>query len=232
MADPAHIRYPHKPFPGSSHTWTLQHLAALAPSSRVLDVGCGSGSIGVELRAHGWDQLCAVEVDPQTQEHARAIYNRVEASLDSFFGERFDVILLLDVLEHMAEPEAFLSQVSRLGAQDAKILVSVPNIAHWSIRALLLCGDFEYRDRGILDRTHLRFFTRRAALQLLDAAEGYTLKAMAGSVSPAELVLPQWISGSAAFRGLTKVRQLGVRVAPALCSYQHLAILERSATQL
>ncbi|HUZ62590.1 MAG TPA: methyltransferase domain-containing protein, partial [Acetobacteraceae bacterium] len=82
-----------------------------------------------------------------------------------------DLVLLLDVLEHLADPLKLLSAITSIMAPHATVIVSVPNIAHLSVSIpLLLRGEFTYRDAGILDRTHLRFFVRDSAIGLLNAA--------------------------------------------------------------
>jgi trans-aconitate methyltransferase len=82
-------------------------------------------------------------------------------------GERFDVMIFADVLEHLVHPDALLKRLSRNLAAGGFALVSLPNIAYYKIRWRLMRGQFDYEPFGIMDRSHLRFFTRETALQLL-----------------------------------------------------------------
>ncbi len=89
----------------------------------------------------------------------------------------FDLILLLDVLEHLVDPWAVLSRLTeKYLAVGGKVIVSLPNARHFSLVVPLLFGKFDYRERGILDKTHLRFFTRNSAANLLRSA-GLTIEA-------------------------------------------------------
>ena len=82
----------------------------------------------------------------------------------------YDVIVFADVLEHLRDPERVLRSLAPFLARGGRVLASIPNVAHWSIRWRLLAGRWQYQDRGILDRTHLRFFTRETALALFASA--------------------------------------------------------------
>ena len=104
MPRAAHVRYQHKPFPGSSHTWTMRQCEGLPPAAKVLDIGSGSGAIGRMLKERSIAELYAVEVDEEARRNTASIYKRMETSLDGFRGEQFDLILILDVLEHLPNP--------------------------------------------------------------------------------------------------------------------------------
>src|ERR1700694_4809854 len=87
------------------------------------------------------------------------------------FGSRkFDVIIFADVLEHLAWPIGVLREYLNLLKDDGSVIVSLPNVGLWSVRFSLMFGRFRYDDSGVLDRTHLRFFTQRSATEMLDAA--------------------------------------------------------------
>jgi 2-polyprenyl-3-methyl-5-hydroxy-6-metoxy-1,4-benzoquinol methylase len=93
------------------------------------------------------------------------------------------------VLEHLPDPIRVLRNVHSLLNPGARVVISVPNIAHLSVRAQLLFGRFQYSDRGILDRTHLRFFTRRTIKELLTDT-GFSIHQTTASAVPLELVWP------------------------------------------
>jgi 2-polyprenyl-3-methyl-5-hydroxy-6-metoxy-1,4-benzoquinol methylase len=146
-----------------------ENLALLRHSptgSRVLDVGCGAGMLGASLRERG-NTVWGIDA---AQDIAQAASSRLDrfmladitdgATVGALLGdERFDVIVFADVLEHLPDPVGTLGSYLRLLAPAGKVLVSVPNIAVWNVRAGLLFGRFRYTATGTLDRTHLRFFT-------------------------------------------------------------------------
>lgn len=217
-----HQRYVHKPFFGSSHWWAGNCIAALPRTGKVLDIGPGSGAIGRLLREQGFKEIYAVEPDEATRSTVAGIYTAISGTIDPFRSARFGLILLLDVLEHMADPESFFDLMVDLLEPGGTVLVSVPNIAHWSVRLPLLCGRFEYTSRGILDRTHLQFFTVNRVKQLMSRA-ALDFEEMNASISPAELVLPPALYENPIFTVGSKLRHLAARALPGLCAYQILA---------
>lgn len=221
-------RYVFKPYPGSSHSWALNELAHVAPTTRVLDIGPGSGIMGTLLSERGVSYRCAVEVDADARAHVAPIYSQVEEDLTPFLQQEFDLILLMDVLEHMADPFGFFAQVSSLLSDNGSMLISVPNVAHWSVRFPLLFGYFGYQERGIMDRTHLQFFTRRRVTELVASVKGYSVRSFTASIEPLELVLPDWVHDNSIFGA---VRALRIKVAdliPGLMAYQHLVHLVKT----
>jgi 2-polyprenyl-3-methyl-5-hydroxy-6-metoxy-1,4-benzoquinol methylase len=158
---------------GRSH----ELVAALVPpGAAVLDVGCASGYLARELLARGASAVDGIEPDPDDAATARAVCRTVvagsieeEATLALVADAAYDAIVLADVVEHLRDPEAALRGLVPKLAPGGRFVLSVPNVAHWSVRASLLRGRFRYEDVGLLDRTHLRFFTRESLLELLDA---------------------------------------------------------------
>lgn len=158
------------------------HLATLAliPSNvSVLELGPASGYMTRELAERGCT-IDAIELDPADAARARPFCRTLvvgSAEDPSSYVELtgpYRVVLMADVLEHLKSPERTLEHVrSRLSA-DGIAIVSLPNIAHWKVRLDLLRGDFHYKDSGVLDRTHLRFYTRETA-EALFRAHGFDL---------------------------------------------------------
>lgn len=220
-------RYLHKPFLGSSHNWAFEQLKGTARDAKVLDFGSGSGCIGRYLKDIGLRQIYAVDIDPAARDHVREVYHEVTCDISSLSCNEFDIILALDVLEHTSNPEGLLKIfLSRL-KPGGTLLISVPNIAHWSIRFSLLFGFFNYTERGILDKTHLHFFTKRSLSALLLSQPGTRLVSSAASIPPAEFVLPSWVSESAAFQALNKAHLEIAQVLPGFFGYQLLARIEK-----
>jgi SAM-dependent methyltransferase len=134
----------------------------------VLDVGCGPGWLADELRKRGHH---VTGVDLVEHPDVRRRTDRfIQADLDAGLPDEalggYDVILAADVLEHVRDPERLIRQMTDCLADTGVVLASVPNISHWYSRGRIFLGLFNYDQRGILDRTHLRFFTRRSFLQL------------------------------------------------------------------
>jgi 2-polyprenyl-3-methyl-5-hydroxy-6-metoxy-1,4-benzoquinol methylase len=143
--------------------------------SRVLDVGCGTGATTTAVKsAHAVSWAGGIEYVDAAAVEAERVFDRVwrgDAALapieDEIAPGSLDLVLCLDVLEHMADPWAMVRRLSALLGPGGRLMVSVPNIRNWKfIWGLAMRGDFEYRDAGLLDRTHLRFFVRKTAIEL------------------------------------------------------------------
>ena len=143
--------------------------------TRMLDVGCGAGATTAAVRAVrevAW--AGGIEYVEAVAEQARSVCDTVwtgDAALAPIESEiargSLDLVLCLDVLEHMADPWTMVRRLSALIAPGGRLIVSVPNVRHWKfVWRLLARGDFHYRDAGLLDRTHLRFFVRKTAVEL------------------------------------------------------------------
>jgi 2-polyprenyl-3-methyl-5-hydroxy-6-metoxy-1,4-benzoquinol methylase len=152
-------------------------IAPLLPkvSDRVLEIGCGSGATMRWLRQSGRAlHTVGVEIAEMAAEQALQHIDEVycldfeQAELSASCGS-FDLILCLDVLEHMIDPWSVVNRlVTRYLNPNGTIIVSLPNVRHYSIvLPLLLKGSWKYEEAGLLDRTHLRFFTRATAYELL-----------------------------------------------------------------
>jgi methionine biosynthesis protein MetW len=133
--------------------------------SRLLDVGCSAGAISLKVTKGKQVQFLGVEPDAQRAEAARA---RGLEVVNGYLDERlllergpFDVIMFTDVLEHVEAPGAILRLAARGLAEGGVIIASVPNVAHWTVRTKLMFGRFDYAPSGIMDATHLRWFTAK-----------------------------------------------------------------------
>jgi len=153
-----------------------QLVGRIPRDSRVLEVGCATGFMAEHLTRALGCRVTGVERDPDAARVAagrcaRLIVGDIEdpALLARCAGE-YDVVVVADVLEHLRDPAAVLQGLAGFLGAGGRVLASIPNVAHWSIRWRLLVGRWEYQERGILDRTHLRFFTRRSALDLFRQA--------------------------------------------------------------
>jgi len=153
-----------------SYVGARDDILALVPRAarRVLDVGCSAGALGASIRREIGARVVGVELDPEMARVAAEKLDRVvvgnaeQLDFDALAAEGpFDCICFADVLEHLRDPWTLLRESStRLLAPDGVVLASLPNIRHHStLTNLLVRGRWPYRERGIHDRTHLRFFT-------------------------------------------------------------------------
>ncbi len=145
------------------------------PLGRVLDVGCGSGHVGPGLRAAGARHLTGVEFVPAAAAAARRRFDEVlHGSIEEALGRLegpFDTILCLDVLEHLADPDAVLAGLRGVAAPGGRLKVSVPNARQVGlVYDLVVRGTFGYTEWGHRDRTHLRWFTRRDIVDVVGRA--------------------------------------------------------------
>src|SRR5262249_39702773 len=141
----------------------------------------------------------------------------------------FDKILLMDVLEHLPHPERVLEACRELLTPQGTVLVSVPNVANITVRLALLFGRFNYTERGILDRTHLRFYTRRTARRFLESC-GFRVVRETMTVMPLELALGV-SANNPVMRLATAVLNFFTRIFPGLLGYQCLYELRPHETK-
>jgi 2-polyprenyl-3-methyl-5-hydroxy-6-metoxy-1,4-benzoquinol methylase len=146
----------------------------------VLDLGCGRARLGLEVERLGYtvagidnSPIACATARTRISEVIELDFMKLDAVATALNGRQFDWIMAADVLEHSAEPQAALRFYRRFLKPDGRLIVSLPNVAVWDNRLRLLFGRFDYRDSGVMDRTHLRFFTFRTARDLIIEA-GFT----------------------------------------------------------
>lgn len=171
-------------------------VQALVPTAarRVLDVGCAAGLLGEALKARGVEEVCGIECDPEIAAHAakrldKVIVGDVETLAEDLPANYFDCIVLADVLEHLRDPQTILEKLRTSLTEDGLIVASIPNVGHWSVLRGLLEGRWQYEKAGILDRTHLRFFTRQTILHLFNEA-GFRVESLQSVTVPGDTVPP------------------------------------------
>lgn len=157
----------------TSHTMMLE---LVGHDKDVLDVGCASGYLAEALGRNGC-RVSGIEYDPVEAEKARpSLVELVVADLntddlaDQFPDRLYDSIVFGDVLEHLLDPDAVLASSLSLLRPGASVVISIPNVAHGAVRLSLLQGHWNYSDTGLLDRTHIRFFTFDTLLAMLERA--------------------------------------------------------------
>jgi 2-polyprenyl-3-methyl-5-hydroxy-6-metoxy-1,4-benzoquinol methylase/glycosyltransferase involved in cell wall biosynthesis len=156
---------------GTSHSVILEMLADSRPR-RILDLGCSGGLLSEQLRKQGHHVtgVDSIEIDGVRERVDEFVLGDLEAGVPPEVGGGFDVVIAADVIEHVSRPSVLLRQMADALAPDGELLVSTPNFAHWYPRVRVATGTFGYDRRGILDETHLRFFTRRSLLRMVRSA--------------------------------------------------------------
>ncbi len=179
-------------FDPDGEDWAARLLRRVPPEAgSVLELGPGPGAMTRVLLARGY-RVTVVENDPQALQALQALGAEViAANLDSpdwlgaLAGRRFDAVLACDVLEHLRKPEDVLQRLMECVAPMGRLVISVPNIAYAGVLAALRNGVFDYSDKGQLDRTHVRFFTRRSLEKVLLAC-GWSPRAWEANRVPLE----------------------------------------------
>lgn len=216
---------------GSERTSLSVLSAHIPPGARVLDLGCGSGAVGRFLTRRG-DGAVIDGLTLNTEEAALAApdYRRVEvANLDSadlaalFAGSQYDAIVCADVLEHTRHPQQVLASARRLLAGNGRVLISIPNAGYCGLIAELMAGEFRYRPEGLLDETHLRFFTRRALTRFL-AENGWAID----SLETIQRALPE-SEFRAAFDALPAPVARHLLALPDALTYQFIVVARAAA---
>lgn len=208
--------------PATTHTLLLDEIPN---NSKVLEIGTASGYLGKYLveqkncEVWGVEPVSDLYNDALSCGYKKLINKTAEEFIEGVDIEinSADIVFLGDVLEHMVSPEKVLLGLKKYLKPGGKFVISMPNIAHYSIRLHLLGGKWEMADAGILDRTHLRFFTRDSAVQMLESC-GLTVE----KVRPA--------CGEIERFGLNKLKQIGKRALffwPRLLAYQFIFVARK-----
>jgi methionine biosynthesis protein MetW len=136
----------------------------------LLDVGCGYGTFGMAVREKHGCRVVGVELNAAAAAKAREVLDTViEGDInDSMLEEKFDVVTVNDVLEHMENPERVLDSLAERVNQNGQLILSIPNVGHWSIIEDLLVGRWDYLPAGLLCIDHHRFFTLRSITSMLE----------------------------------------------------------------
>ncbi len=223
--------YEWKPDEGSSHARLLSLLQA-RPPGRVLDLGCSTGVLGQRLARGGAHR--DRRRPPPTRRRPRSGWRSSSRPTwttacpwrQPAHGP-YDIVVAADVLEHVRDPGRLLDEALPLLAPGGSLVASVPNIGHWYPRSRVAVGRFDYDQRGILDRDHVRFFTRRSFTRLAQR-HGWRVVATEATGLPFDVVdrgVQPGLGG--ALRGvLGWADRVGVKLWPTLFGYQFIVVLE------
>jgi 2-polyprenyl-3-methyl-5-hydroxy-6-metoxy-1,4-benzoquinol methylase len=171
--------------------WIRPEMLDFLPNeySRVLEIGCNVGNFRQFLNKHC--EYWGVEPFKEAADIAKTKMNKVlvgfyDKVVNEIPDNYFDLIIANDVIEHMEQPWNFLQSIKKKMAANASIVLSIPNVRYfWNLKELLYKRDWEYKDCGILDITHLRFFTKKSIIRLLND-NGFEIEKMEG-IKPAKV---------------------------------------------
>jgi 2-polyprenyl-3-methyl-5-hydroxy-6-metoxy-1,4-benzoquinol methylase len=175
----------------------LREFRRLQPfTGRVLDVGCGRGQLGAAVRQLGWEVWGVEQSGEACPTADKRLHRLIEADLNDMervkaeIGDtRFDGLIFSDVLEHVYDPLGVLEKYLAFVKPGGRVFISVPNMVVWTNRLKLMFGRVTYDDTGVMDRTHIRFFTFKTAKQLA-AAAGCSVERVASTPFLVRAVLP------------------------------------------
>jgi 2-polyprenyl-3-methyl-5-hydroxy-6-metoxy-1,4-benzoquinol methylase len=198
-------------------------LLALAPAvpGRALDCGCGAGANARLLRARGWE-VTGITLSPRERELAaphcaRVLLADLEEGLPDDVGTGYDLVVLSHVLEHLRHPERLLGAVKRLLQPEGVVLVALPNALFYPIRLRVLVGRCDYERDGILDETHLHFYSLASGAALLERSGLRLLEARAEGGVPL-----RWIRRLLSPEAVTRIDAAACRWRPSLFGRQVL----------
>lgn len=220
--------YTFKDFEGSSHRILISLIKRWTPrGGTLLDLGAAGGELGAALRDH-FDRTIGFEFNVDcVGTLGRHFDQAVVTDLETVraLPSNVSAIVLADVLEHLRNPPTALALVRNALPPNGRLYISVPNIANITVRLGLLFGVFEYRDRGILDQTHLRFYTKRTIRREVENA-GFRILDMGGSSVPIRLIIGSWTPEPILRIGERMLTWL-TRVWRGLFAYQIILVAER-----
>jgi 2-polyprenyl-3-methyl-5-hydroxy-6-metoxy-1,4-benzoquinol methylase len=213
--DAGQERYPPKLDFASPQAFALDMIE---PGSRVLDLGCAGGHLGHRLRQVKRCRVDGIDLAPLSEGAMLDSFRQhdLDSGLPDLGQQVYDYVLLLDVIEHLSNPERFVTQLyERLAdSPHTRVLVSTGNIGFVLIRMMLMLGQFNYGKRGILDLTHTRLFTFSSLRRLFEQCRFHIVQTR-GVAAPFPL-----LSGSLTLRVLMRLNMLLVRVSKRLFAYQ------------
>jgi 2-polyprenyl-3-methyl-5-hydroxy-6-metoxy-1,4-benzoquinol methylase len=220
---PTDAEYDLKEGEGTSHS-VIMDLLRDVPQGRVLDLGCSGGRLAERVRrlGHHVTGVDSMEIPGVRDRLDEFFLGDLEQGIPTTVGNGFDVVIAADVIEHVRDPGRLLRQMLEVLSPDGEIIISTPNFGHWYARGRAVTGTFDYDRRGILDQTHLRFFSRNS-LRRLFKASGLDVIELEYTGLPFDVLSrdDSWKS-----RVARRIDRRLVRLRPTLFGYQFVARLQ------
>ena len=225
MAEPV---YRLKESPYSSHSLLLGLFPPAQGAEQVLDVGCGDGYLSALLVGRGYQVTGVEQSGGFTDKFPREV-RLIEADLEHGLpelSEQYDHVVCADILEHLRRPEAILHQVQRLLKPGGRLVASLPNSGNVYFRANVAVGRFPQHDKGLFDRTHVRFYTWAGWRDLFQRT-GWRITSVAPSAIPVGLTVPPAYENSQAVRLAESVCYGLAQIRKTLFAYQFVVVAVR-----
>lgn len=212
----------------SSHSIISLELKQLPAGSRILDVGTATGTMGRLCQSFGL-RFSGIEPNHEWAQIAAPYYeniyiNTVENCRDDILSG-YNAVIFGDILEHTPDPLGVLRRLVRLQENGALFVISLPNVANIWVRMNLLFGRFDYTENGILDRTHLRFFTKKTAIEMVEKS-GLKIKKITATPIPLDLV-SNFFTKSTLGKLVYRTLFLATRLRPTLLGYQFIIMAQK-----
>jgi SAM-dependent methyltransferase len=217
--------YTFKASPYSSHSLLLRAFPEFGQGRGVLDLGCGNGYLGLRLAERGYS-VTGIERFGGYQEPFPASVRLVEADLEQGLpplDDRFDFVLCADILEHLRRPETLLSQIREVMRPGGVLIASLPNSGNLYFRLNVLAGRFPQDDKGLFDRTHLRFYMWSGWVELLRES-GWIVAQVTSSGIPVGLGVPSSWADSLPVRLAERVCYGLANLRKTLFAYQFIVV--------
>ena len=221
-------RYPFKRSQYASHNRIANYLNSKSQNLagvKILDVGCAQGELRSLIENKNLDYI-GIEPFRADFEIAQAngvrVLNLTAEAASSELNEAFDFIVFADVLEHLVDPESVLASYRSLLKPGGEIIVSIPNVAHFTNRLNLLIGKWNYTERGILDKTHLKFYTKASFESLLQQMNFHLIGFFPTPI-PIEAVIPDL--NRKILLIFDKIQYIPTRLLPKLFAFQNIWII-------
>ena len=185
----------------NSGNLALLELIKSKSAGRALDCGCGAGDNARILAARGWDvdgiTISLDEQDKAAQICKTVLITDLDAGLPAAVTGVYDLVVFSHVLEHLRNPSRVLNEIRRVLAPDGIVAVALPNVLNWRSRLRFMLGQFEYEEGGIMDNTHLRFYTFASGRRLLESNGFLVSTATVEGIFPLarKIMLPSRIVG-------------------------------------
>jgi len=223
------ISYRFKPDQYSSHSKIIKIVQRMNSGMKILDVGCSTGYLA-KMFSDMKNDVWGIESDPNAAKLARVsckdvVVGDVETASFKYKNNFFDVIIFADVLEHLKDPLNVLIKFKKCLKKDGIIIASTSNIANLYMRLKLLFGNFEYTDRGILDKTHLRFFTLKAFKKLMEDA-GLKITKTDVTPIPLPMVFPSTAKGKP-LNFVHHINYLMTKILRTLFAFQFILVVKK-----
>lgn len=218
--------------PWSSHSQILKWLHSIPLKKKIIEVGVAEGILGRLDQGRDY-QLIGIEINEQWANQARNYYDQIIVgdiqTVDENLFKDSDCVIFADILEHLPDPQSTLKKIGDSIPFGSSIILSVPNVANIWVRLNLLFGKFNYTERGILDKTHLRFFTRSTFIRMVNEAN-LNLVDLKYTPIPLSLVHSFFSNNPIGFF-INKSLNFITGLFPALFSFQIMALCRKSTKQ-